>query len=109
MTPRAVLPKCGSPDRPSARIKSLRGRDTESGRVGGQLDAVGEANARPGVVGEQQVPVEIDVIHETRDLRAWRDAETGLDHAPEHHAEPECARGVDHPHRLADAAGLREL
>ena len=33
----------------------------------------------------------------------------GLDHAAEHHAEPERARRVHHAHRLADAARLREL
>ena len=32
-----------------------------------------------------------------------------LDHAAEHHAEAERARGVRHPHRLADPARLREL
>ena len=37
------------------------------------------------------------------------DPEPGLDHAAEHHAEPERARGVHHPHRLADPARLREL
>ena len=37
------------------------------------------------------------------------DAEPGLDHAAEHDAEPERARRVRHPHRLADPAGLREL
>ena len=35
--------------------------------------------------------------------------EPGLDHAAEHHAEPERAGGVRHPHRLADPARLREL
>ena len=37
------------------------------------------------------------------------DPEARLDHAAEHHAEPERARGVRHPHRLADPARLREL
>src|SRR3954468_18490455 len=109
MTPRAVLPKCGSPDRPSARIRSLRGRNTEPGGIGGQLHAVGEPDTRPWILGEQQVPVEVDVVHEARDVRARGDPESGLDHAAEHHAEPQRAGGVEHAYRLADAAGLRQL
>ena len=35
--------------------------------------------------------------------------EPGLDHAAEHHAEPERARGGDHAHRFADPARLRQL
>ena len=49
------------------------------------------------------------MVAEARDLRAGGDAEPGLDHAAEHHAEPERARRVRHPHRLADPARLREL
>ena len=58
---------------------------------------------------EQDVAVEVDVVEQARDVRARRDAEARLDHAAEHAAEPERARGVHHAHRLADAAGLREL
>ena len=49
------------------------------------------------------------MVAEARDLRAGRDPEPRLDHAAEHHAEPERPRGVRHPHRLADPARLREL
>ena len=49
------------------------------------------------------------MVAERRDGAAGRDPEPGLDHAAEHHAEPERARGVRHPDRLADAARLREL
>src|SRR5690349_20165322 len=104
MTPRAVLPKCGSPERPSARTSSLRRRDTEPRLVGWELDAVDELDAGPRVVCKQQVAVEVDVIHEARDVRAGRDPEARLDHASEHDAEPERARRVHHPHRLANAA-----
>src|SRR3954454_20196373 len=104
MTPRAVLPKCGSPERPSARSRSLRGRDTEPGALALQLHRAAELDARPRVGGEEQVPVEVDVVHEARDVRARRDAEARLDHAAEHHAEAEGACGVDHPHRLTDPA-----
>ena len=38
-----------------------------------------------------------------------RDAEPGLDHAAEHHVQPERPRRVGHAHRLADAARLGEL
>src|SRR6185295_16859956 len=108
MTPRAVLPKCGSPLFPSARTR-YRVRDTESRSVGWKLDAVDEIDARPRIVGEQEVAVEVDVIAERRDVRARRDAETGFDHAAEHHAEPEGARRVCHTHGLADSARLRKL
>ena len=37
------------------------------------------------------------------------DPEAGLDHAPEHHAEPERARRVGHSHGLPDPARFREL
>src|SRR3954447_11871032 len=109
MTPRAVLPKWASADRPSARISSRRAGDAEAGPVCGSLDTAGEFNTRPRVVGEQEVPVEVDVVAEARDLRAGGDAEAGLDHAPEHDAEPERAGGMRHPHRLADPARLGEL
>src|SRR6185503_17223187 len=77
--------------------------------VGGELHAVDELDPRPRVVCEQQVAVEVDVIHEARDVRAGRDPEAGLDHAAEHHAEAESTRSVNHPYRLADPARLREL
>src|SRR3954468_6457091 len=99
MTPRAVLPKCGSPLFPSARTR-YRVRDTESRSVGGKLDAVDEIDARPRIVREQEVAVEIDVIAEGRGARARCGAEAGFDHAAEHHPEPEGARRVCHAHRL---------
>src|SRR5579872_2581600 len=108
MTPRAVLPKCGSPLLPSARIR-YRCSDTQSRCVGWRLDPVDECEARPRVVGEEQVAVEVDVVAERRHVRAGGDAEAGLDHAAEHDAEPERAGRVRHAHALADAAGLREL
>src|ERR1700750_1073206 len=108
MTPRAVLPKCGSPERPSARTSSLRRRTAEPRPVGWELDAVDEFDAGPRIVGEQEIAVEVDVIHEARDLRAGSDPETRLDHAPEHDAETERTRRMHHAHRLADPACLRE-
>src|SRR5579884_2024707 len=78
---------------------------TEPRLVGGNLHAADEPHARPRVVREEDVPVEVDVVEEARDVRARGDAEAGPDHAP----EPERTRRVHHPHRLADAAGLREL
>src|SRR5512143_3074521 len=109
MTPRAVLPKCGSADLPSARIRTLRLLDTETWSLRGELDAVDELDARPRVVREQEVAVEVDVVAQARDLRAGRDAEARLDHAAEHDAEPERPRRVRHLDRLADATGLRQL
>ncbi len=49
------------------------------------------------------------MVAERRDRAAGGDPEAGLDHAAEHHAEPERARRVRHPHGLADPARLREL
>src|SRR5215212_7778741 len=105
MTPRAVLPKCGSPLRPSARIR-YRIPDTQPRLLRRNLHAVDELDARPRIVREQEVAVEVDVVAQRCDLRPRSDPEPRLDHAAEHHSEPERARGVNHPHRLADAAGL---
>src|SRR6476646_7780331 len=86
MTPRAVLPKCESPDLPSARTR-YRVPDTESWSVGRKLNTILELDTRPRIVREQEVAVEIDVVAERRDVRAGRDAQPGLDHAAEHHAQ----------------------
>ena len=61
-------------------------------------------NATPGtgIVGEQEVPVEVDVITERGHQAAGGDPEPRLDHAAEHHAEPERARGVGDANRLPD-------
>ena len=67
--PRAVLPWCGSPEKPSARISSLRRLDAESGPLRGSLDTAREFNTGPRVAGEQEVAVEVDVVEEARDLR----------------------------------------
>src|SRR5207244_11726062 len=83
--------------------------DTEPRLVRWELDAVHERDARPWVVREQEVAVEVDVVEEGRNLRAGGDAEPRLDHAAQHAAEPERTGGVRHPHRLADPARLREL
>src|SRR5690348_12516652 len=83
--------------------------DTEPGLLRWKLYAVDEGHARPGVVREQEVAVEVDVVEERRDLRAGGDAEPRLDHAAEHAAEAERASGVHHAHRLADPAGFGEL
>src|SRR6266542_6579776 len=83
--------------------------DTQPGRVWGKLDAVDELHTGPRVLGQEQVAVEVDVVEEARDLRAGGHRETGFVHAAEHQAEPERAAGVRDPHRLADAAGLREF
>src|SRR4051794_37483331 len=87
----------------------LTGCDTESWLVGRELNAVAELDPRPGVVDDEQVAVEVDEVAEARDLSPGRDAEARLGHAAEHDAEPEGARRVGHPDRLADASGLREL
>src|ERR1051326_7513596 len=108
MTPRAVLPKCGSPLFPSARTR-YRVLDTESWSVGRKLNTILELDTRPRIVGQQQVAVEIDVIAERRDVRARGDPETRLDHAAEHHTEAQGAGRVRHPNRLANAPGLGEL
>src|SRR5438132_935639 len=64
---------------------------SESWLIGRQLDAVDERHARPRVVREQEVPVEVDVVEERCDLRRGGDAEPRLDHAAEHAAESERA------------------
>src|SRR5437763_6019885 len=115
-------------------MRSLRGRDTvrldparldavplntvplntvplnsQAGPRRRSLDAVDEIDAWPRIVGEQEIAVEVDVVHQACDLRAGGDPQARLDHAAEHQPEVERACGVRHPHRFADAAGLREL
>src|SRR5262249_8501829 len=90
-------------------MSSLRAPDTEARFGRGELDAALEADTRPRIVREQEVPVEIDVIEEARDVRAGSDSEAGLDHAAEHDPEPECPRRVNHPDGLAHPARLRQL
>src|SRR5712692_1852875 len=108
MTPRAVLPKCGSPLRPSARTRYLV-FDTEPWCVRGKLNAVHELDAGPRILGQQQVAVEVDVLAEARHRHAGCDPEARLDHAAEHHAETERTRRVGHADALADPARLRQL
>ena len=75
----------------------------------GKLNAILELDPGPRIVREQEVAVEVDVVAERRDVGAGRDAEPGLDHAAEHHAQVERACRVRHADRFADPAGLREL
>jgi hypothetical protein len=75
--------------------------------VGGKLDAVHELDAGPRIGGDEQVPVEVDVVAETRHRRARGDPEARLDHAAEHHAQAERPRDVGDPDGLADPARLR--
>src|SRR3954453_19634175 len=70
---------------------------------------VREAEAGEGRVGDQQVPVEGDVVGRGAELRGLADPQLGLDHAAEHDLEVERPRRMDHPQRLADAAALGEL
>ena len=49
------------------------------------------------------------MVEEDGDVGAGSDTEAGFDHAAEHQPEAERARGVRHPHRLAETAGLRQL
>ena len=98
------LPVVGSPLKPSARIRSRS--DTEAGPVGGHLHSVDELHTGPGSLREE-VAVEIDVVAERSDDAAGGDPQPRLDHAAEHHTEPECAGGVGHAHRFADATRQR--
>src|SRR5262245_2887710 len=98
MTPRIVFPWWTSVEEPSARMRTRRSdMDPETGPVGELLHAVDEADARARVVPEQQVAVEIDVVAQRRHAAAGGDTETGLDHAADHHLEPERAGRVRHP------------
>src|SRR4051812_2348688 len=75
----------------------------------GELDAVDELHARPRVVAQEEVAVEIDVVAQARDLRSGGDREPRLVHAAEHDAETERAGHVRDADRLADPARFREL
>ena len=106
-------PSCRSAGRPRSPRRGSGSRfslDTEP-RLARREPGRRRRTRRPGHGSsrEQEVAVEVDVVAERRDGAAGGDAEARLDHAAEHHAEPERARRVRHPHRLADAARLREL
>src|SRR5579871_2185990 len=90
-------------------MSSLRGADAKTDLLGRLLYPANERDARPWIVREEKVPVEVDVIDEARDVGRGSDPESRLDHAAEHDAKAERARGVHHAHRLANTAGLREL
>jgi hypothetical protein len=49
--------------------------DSKARFVRGQLDAVRELDARPRVVGDQKVAVEVEVVAEAADLRGGGDSE----------------------------------
>src|SRR6187401_995040 len=83
--------------------------DSEAGFRRRELDAVHELDAGTGVVREQEVSVEVDVIAEAGDLAGRSNRQARLDHAAEHDSQAERACGVRHPHGLADATRLREL
>ncbi len=92
------------------RGRLMRARDTpRPGADEGSWTPSTELDARPRVLAQQQVAVEVDVVAERRDAAARRDPEPGLEHAAEHHAHAQRAGGVDDANRLADAARLREL
>src|SRR3954453_12607276 len=109
MTPRAVFPQCGSPERPSARTRYRFCMDSEAGRGRRKLAAVDQLDARAGISGEEEIAIEVDVVADARDLARGPDPEARLDHAAEHDAEIERPRCMRHPNSLAEAAGLGEL
>ncbi len=73
------------------------------------MDAVDELDTRPWIFAEEVVAVEIDLVAEARDRGSGGDAEPRLDHAAEHHTEPERPGRRNHAQRLADPTGLRQL
>ncbi len=91
------------------RSRLMRASDAEARLERRDLHAVDELDARPRVLAQEQVPVEIDVVAERRDAAAGGDPEPRLEHAAEHHAHPQRPRRVRHADRLADAARLAEL
>ena len=53
--------------------------------------------------------VEINPVSERGDLRSGRDPKLRLDHAAEHHSEPQRPGGMGHAYRLAQPPGLGQL
>ena len=90
-------------------VHDARNRDAQARRGRRNLDSVHELDAGPRVLAQQQVSVQVDVVAQRSDAASGGDAETRLEHAPEHHAEPERTRGMRHPDRLPDSARLGEL
>ena len=58
------------------------------------MHAFDELDARPRVVAQQEVPVEVDVVAQARDLRPGSDREARLVHAAEHDSEPQSTGDV---------------
>src|SRR5688572_13946929 len=83
--------------------------DSQSWLVGRHLYPVDERDPRPGVVREEQVAVEVEVVAEAPDLRGGADPEARLDHAAEHDAQAERPSGMSHAHGFPDPAALRQL
>src|SRR5436190_4176903 len=89
--------------------RSIDTSDTEAGLLGGQLYAVDQIHSLPGILGEEQVAVQVDVVAETRDLAGGRDCEARFDHAAQHDAEVERAGRVRDSYGFPDATGLGQL
>jgi hypothetical protein len=102
MTPCAVFPNCGSPERSSARTSSLRGRNAESGPIGPKPRAFEVHNARQGIGRDEDVRVESDRTDEAHDRRPSRGPKLRRDHATERHAAAEGTgqRLVERPRRI---------
>src|SRR5262245_64674571 len=82
---------------------------SEAGLLRWKLDTVDELDARPRIVCEEEVAVEVDVVAEARHLHGGRDPETRLDHAAEHHSQAERPCRIRHADSLAQPAALGEL
>ena len=106
---------CRSADRaekPSARIRSppRLSADTEPGLVA-RAPARRRRRSRRGTGSSRssRLPSRSTWSQSGATTAAGGDPESRLDHAAEHHPEPERAGRVGHPDRLADPARLREL
>jgi hypothetical protein len=71
--------------------------------------AIGVRDAEVGIVGAEDVAVDIQIIAEFCEMRGSADQDAGFDHAADHRFEASFAGGLEGFEAAADAAGLDEL
>src|SRR5262245_41171100 len=81
----------------------------EAGTLTDRQSAFLTTQAGKGVVGQQEVPVEVKPIGEGRKLGGGADSQGTFDHAAQHDLRPGGAGNMDHFEGLANSAALAEF
>ena len=77
--------------------------------VGKRKETLSRGHAEVGVVRDQNVSIQVQIIAKLGELGASADENTGLNHATEHRFEAGFARGLESFERGGDPTGFDEL